>query len=120
MTDIVILCGAISEVSVFADILLDLVIRGLLFGVDNICGGEFFPANGEDGRAETLLLFLLPEITLSSCGSLFPPRFRMLTLPPPPGVTFRRGRVVIPDCGASSGIFSRGSDLSELKRVLRL
>jgi len=36
MTDILILCGLISEVSVFADILVDLVNRGLVFGVDNI------------------------------------------------------------------------------------
>jgi len=79
-----------------------------------------FPANGDDGKVETLLLFLRPEVTLSSSGSLLPLRFRIVTLPPPPGVTFRLDRVVIPDCGGSSGIFSLDSDLSELKRVLRL
>jgi hypothetical protein len=105
MTDIVTLCSAISGVSVFADILVDLVIRDLLFGVDNVWRGSFFPAKGEDGKVDMLLLFLRLEVTLtlSSCVCLLPPRFRTLTLPPPPGVTFRRDRVVIPDCGGSSG-----------------
>jgi len=97
MTDILILYGPMSEVSVFADILVDLVNRGLVFGVNNPWSWLFFPANGDEGKAEVLLLFLRPAVTLSSCISLFPLRFRVVTLPPPPlGETFRRDRVVIP------------------------
>ena len=105
-----------SDVNLFAELLFDLVDRGSE-GDENTLMGLFFAANGEDGSVEILLRFLCPLETLPSCVSLRELRFWAVTLPVP-GVTFRRDRVVTTVCGMSS--FSSCSDLSELKRVLRL
>jgi hypothetical protein len=99
--EIVILFAGVSEVSVFADILLDLVDRGLL-GLDKF-GWVFFPANGEEGILEMLLRFLPRlELPLPSCVSFLLLRFRTIPLRPPLGVTLLRDRVVLPGCGSSS------------------
>jgi hypothetical protein len=103
-----------SDVEHFSELLFDLVDRK---GDENTLMGPFFAANGEDGKVEILLRFLCPLETLPSCPSFCELRFRAVTLPVP-GVTFRRDRVVTADCGTSS--LSSCSDLSELKRVLRL
>jgi hypothetical protein len=107
---------SVADASVFADILVDLVNRGLV-GVDNP-SFVAFPANGEEGIVEILLLVLRFTVVSPSCTSLFAPRFREVTLPP--GVTFRRDRVLTAVCGSSliSSSFSSGSDLRELRRVL--
>jgi hypothetical protein len=109
------LCDSVADASVFADILVDLVNRGLV-GVANP-GCVAFPASGEDGIVEILLLVLRLTVVSPSCASFFAPRFREVTLPP--GVTFRRDRVLTAVCGSSSiSSFSSGSDLRELRRVL--
>jgi hypothetical protein len=110
--------NSVSGPSVFADILADLVILGLA-GVDNTFG-EVFPASGDDGNVDILLLVLRPTVVSSSCTSFLTPRFLAVTLPPL-GVNFRRDRVIFTMvCGSSStSSFSSGSDLREVRRVLR-
>lgn len=74
MTEINNFCREVSELSVLADMLANLVTR-IGFGVNNACWGLLFPANGDDGMVDMLLLWLRPILTLSSRGSLLPLRF---------------------------------------------
>lgn len=91
ITGIIGLRDSVSGRSVFADILVDLVIL-CLAGVDSTFGGVF-PASGDEGNVDILLLVLRPTVVSSSCTSLLTPRFLARTLPPLGG-TFRRDRVI--------------------------
>src|SRR6202022_2819486 len=116
ITGIVPFRDSVTEISVFADILIDLVNRG--FGVDNT-RGVFLAASGDDDIVEILLLVLRPTTVSSSCTSFLAPRFLEVTLPPL-GVTFRRDRVIFKAVCGSSSASSSGSDLIEVRRVLRV
>jgi hypothetical protein len=119
------LCEEVVDVSVLADTLIDLVMRGL-FGVDKFPCIFSFPASGDEGMVDILRLVLRPVVTLPSEGSFRPPRFRIVTPSPAFGVTLLRlGRVVVvvvvTDCGSSSfsTLSLRSVVLDELSRVLR-
>ena len=107
----------------FADILpgLDLVRRGRI-GVDRLCRGVVFPANGDEGSVDILLLVLRPLTRISlSCPSLRD-LLRVVTLPPPLGVTFLRVLLIFTvRCSSSHSTFSFSSTsaLRELSLVLR-
>ena len=105
--------------SIWEEVLFDLVLRGL-FGVVNNFKELVFPASGDDGNVDTLVLVLRTPDTLISCRSLLSLLFLVIVLPLR-GVTFRFG-FVIDVVGTSSSLFSlpSGSDLNELRRVLRL
>jgi hypothetical protein len=105
--------GMVMTLVADVELLFDLVDRGSE-GDENNLTGLFFAANGEDGKVEMLRLVLFPLLALESPVSFLELRFLAVTLSGP-GVTFRRDRVVITVCGISSC-----SDLSELRRVLRL
>jgi hypothetical protein len=90
-----------------------------LSGVASNFDGLVLPASGDDGSAETLVLVRrTPELLISS--SFLELLFLVVTLPLR-GVILRLCFVVDVIC-ASSSLFSLpwGSDLSELRRVLRL
>lgn len=118
------MCEEVVDVSVLADTLIDLVMRGL-FGVDKFPCIFSFPASGDEGMVDILRLVLRPVVTLPSEGSFRPPRFRIVTPSPAFGVTLLRLDrvvvVVVTDCGSSSfsTLSLRSVDLDELSRVLR-
>lgn len=112
------LCSIFGELSPFVDTLFDLVLRSL-FGDANNFRGLAFPASGDDGNVDTLVLVLRIPDTLIPDSSFLALRFLevMFSLR---GVTLRLCFVDDVICNSSSLFsFPCGSDLSELRRVLR-
>src|SRR5438105_112476 len=108
-----------TVLSICEELLFDLVIRGL-FGVANNFEGVVFPASGDDGNVDTLVLVLRPRDSPISCRSVLSLFFLVILLPVR-GVTLRFCFVVVAVCESSSLFsFPWGSDFSELRRVLRL
>jgi hypothetical protein len=104
--------------SICEELLFDLVIRSL-FGVANNFEGVVFPASGDDGNVDALVLVLRPRDSLISCRSLLSLFFLVILLPVR-GVTLRFCFFVVVCESSSLFSFPWGSAFSELRRVLRL
>jgi len=92
-------CKIVGELPGFSEILFDLVVRSLS-GVARNCKGLVFPASGDDGSVDTLVLVLRTREPLSSCSSFLALLFLKVTLPLR-GVTLR-SFVVEVICDSSS------------------